>query len=370
MARGMQSGMRIGMLCPYSLTVPGGVQTQVLGLARALRHKGHAVRVLAPCDGPPPDAGVTPLGVSLPTAANGSIAPVAPDPSAQLRTIRAMRDEAFDVVHLHEPLAPGPTTTALLTRPAPLLGTFHMAGRSLAYEMMPRVVRYLAGRLDDRVAVSEDAAEMARTSLGGHYDLTFNAVEVRRYDESPAHPTTAPTILFVGRHEERKGLRVLLEAVALLPPDVRVWIAGEGPETETLKAAHAGDPRLEWLGSVSEGEKIARLKGADVFCAPSLHGESFGVVLLEGMAAGTPVVASDIPGYANAARQGSDALLFAPGDHRALADALRVALGDADRRAALVTSGRERAIEFSMATLADHYLARYERLVDRTRSGS
>lgn len=355
--------MRIGMICPYSLTVPGGVQTQVLGLARALRRKGHAVRVLAPCDGPPPDAGVTPLGLSLPTAANGSVAPVAPDPSAQLRTIRAMRDEAFEVVHLHEPLAPGPTTTALLTRPAPMLGTFHMAGRSLSYELMPNVVRYLAGRLDDRVAVSEDARRMARDSLGGQYDLTFNAVEVLRYDESSAFETDSPTILFVGRHEERKGLRVLLDAAALLPSDVRIWIAGEGPETETLRASYAGDPRLEWLGAISEGEKIARLKGADVFCAPSLHGESFGVVLLEGMAAGTPVVASDIPGYANAARQGSDALLFTPGDHEALAQALRVVLTDEAKRDALVASGRERAQEFSMAALADFYVARYEHML-------
>jgi len=356
--------MRVGMICPYSLTVPGGVQTQVLGLARALRRKGHAVRVLAPCDGPPPDAGVTPLGLSLPTAANGSVAPVAPDPSAQLRTIRAMRDEAFDVVHLHEPLAPGPCTTALFTKPAPLIGTFHMAGRSLSYELMPRVVRYLAGRLDDRVAVSEDARRMARENLGGEYDLTFNGVEVRRYDESPTHPTEGPTILFVGRHEERKGLRVLLDAVNLLPPDLRVWIAGDGPETEDLRATFAGDPRLEWLGAITEAEKIARLRGADVFCAPSLRGESFGVVLLEGMAAGTPVVASDIPGYSNAARRGSDAALFTAGDHEALARALREVLRDETRRAALIVSGRERAEEFSMARLADLYVTRYEHMLE------
>ncbi|NCG23620.1 MAG: glycosyltransferase, partial [Actinobacteria bacterium] len=165
--------MRIGIVCPYSLTVPGGVQTQVLGLARSLRKQGERVRVLAPCDGPPPDAGVTPLGSSLPTAANGSVAPVAPDPAAQLRVIRAMRDEAFDVVHLHEPLAPGPTTTTLLTRPAPMIGTFHAAGSSRAYEMMPNVVRFLANRLDDRCAVSEDARKMAVAGLGGAYDLTF-----------------------------------------------------------------------------------------------------------------------------------------------------------------------------------------------------
>src|SRR4051794_40358637 len=104
--------MRVGLISPYSLTVPGGVQGQVLGLARALRTSGHDVRVLGPCDGPPPDGGVTPLGNSVPTAANGSVAPLAPDPSAQLRTIRALRDEAFEVLHLHEPLCPGPTMTS------------------------------------------------------------------------------------------------------------------------------------------------------------------------------------------------------------------------------------------------------------------
>ena len=108
--------MRIGMISPYSLTIPGGVQNQILGLARALRNKGIDVRVLGPCDGPPPDTGITPLGNSLPTAANGSIAPLAPDPSAQLRVIRALRDERFDLLHVHEPLAPGPTITAIVLK--------------------------------------------------------------------------------------------------------------------------------------------------------------------------------------------------------------------------------------------------------------
>ncbi|MDQ1397247.1 MAG: phosphatidyl-myo-inositol alpha-mannosyltransferase, partial [Acidimicrobiaceae bacterium] len=125
--------VRIGLVCPYSLTLPGGVQGQVLGLARALRMAGHDTRVLAPCDGPPPDAGVTPLGKSIPLASNGSVAPLAPDASCALRTIRSLRDESFDIVHLHEPLAPGPTLTALLFTESPLLGTFHRAGSSSAY---------------------------------------------------------------------------------------------------------------------------------------------------------------------------------------------------------------------------------------------
>lgn len=361
----MSTTMRIGMICPYSLTVPGGVQSQVLGLARALRRRGQRVRVLAPCDGPPPDAGVTPLGNSLPTLANGSIAPVAPDPAAQLRTVRAIRDEGFDVIHLHEPLSPGPNHTALLLRPAPLIGTFHAAGGSLAYDLMPRAVRFLAGRLDDRVAVSADARAMAEKALGGSYDLTFNGVELARFASGDPYPSEAPTVFFIGRHEPRKGLRVLLEAMGSLPPQTRLWVAGTGPETPELTARFAGDSRVEWLGAISESEKIARLQGADVFCAPSLHGESFGIVLLEAMAAGTAVVAGDIPGYANVARHGRDALLVAAGNAVALGDAIRTVLTDARRRAQLTESGLERAEEFSMARLADTYLARYERLVHR-----
>src|SRR5688500_18026816 len=153
--------MRIAQVCPYSLTPPGGVQAQVLGLARSLRSLGHDVRVLAPCDGPPPDAGVTPLGKSVPFAANGSIAPIAPDPACALRTIRVLRDEAFDVLHLHEPLVPGPCMWSGLIKPAPIVATFHAAGVSAAYRVVGRALRILTGRIDVRCAVSQDAVDLA-----------------------------------------------------------------------------------------------------------------------------------------------------------------------------------------------------------------
>ncbi|MYB28500.1 MAG: glycosyltransferase family 4 protein [Acidimicrobiaceae bacterium] len=358
--------MRIGIVCPYSLTVPGGVQMQVLGLARALSRSGHPTRVLGPCDGPPPDPNVTPLGNSLPTIANGSIAPVAPDPSCQLRAIRAMRDESFDVIHLHEPLAPGPTMTALLVRPAPLIGTFHAAGGSLAYDLLPRATRFLAGRLDLRVAVSPDARDMARNALGGSYDLLYNGVELAPYRVAEPARSPGPTILFIGRHEPRKGLGVLLDALRMLPTDVRLQIAGSGSETAALQARSASDPRIEWLGTVTDSEKIARLKGADVFCAPSLRGESFGIVLLEAMAAGTAVVASDLPGYRNVARPGQDALLVPPGDSEKLALALHRVLSDTSESLRLVAEGHRRAEAFSMSGLADQYLERYERIAVST----
>jgi phosphatidylinositol alpha-mannosyltransferase len=354
--------VRIGLVCPYSLTIPGGVQSQVLALARTLRGIGHDARVLAPCDGPPPDAGVTPLGKSVPTASNGSVAPLAPDPAAQLRTIRALRDEDFDVLHLHEPLCPGPTMTALLFRNAPIVGTFHRSGESAAYSMAKPLVRWLSRQLDVRCAVSPEARDTAHRALGGDYELLFNGIEIERFAKAEPHPTEGPTIFFVGRHEERKGLAILLDALRLLPTDVRVWVAGTGPLTEPLRSLHSADPRIEWLGRLSDEEVASRLAGAHVFCAPSLRGESFGVVLLEAMAAGAAVVASALDGYRNVATDGVDAVLVPPGDPERLGEALAEVLGDARRRNELVVAGERQAQRFSMATLADEYVDRYTRI--------
>ena len=143
---------------------------------------------------------------------------------------------------------------------------------------------------------------------------------------------------------------------------MRLWVAGEGPDTDALRRRTSGDPRVEWLGRISDADKASRMRGATVYCAPSLRGESFGVVLLEAMAAGTPIVASDLPGYRKVARPGVDALLTDPGDAAALAGALRSVLVDGDRVAGLVASGRERAEEFSMDRLADMYLGLYARV--------
>jgi len=354
--------MRIGLVCPYSLAVPGGVQAQVLGLARVLRRLGHEARVLAPCHGPPPELFVTPLGNSIPTAANGSMAPVAPDFAAALRTMRALRDEEFDIVHLHEPLAPGPTLTALLMHPAPTVATFHAAGDSSSYRWLnPALVRF-ADRIDVRCAVSDDARDLAQRYLGGSYELVHNGVEVDRWRLAEPLKPDGPTVFFCGRHEPRKGLDVLLAAMASLPPTTRCWVAGTGPDTARLQTQYAGDPRIEWLGCISDDEKIARMRGASVFCAPSLGGESFGVVLIEAMAARTPIVASDLPGYRNVARPDQDAALVPGGDADALAAALRVVLTDDVLAERLRASGAERADEFSMDGLARRYLKLYESL--------
>ena len=358
--------MRVGLVCPYSLTIPGGVQGQVMGLARSLRHLGHEVRVLGPCDGPPPDAGVTPLGRSVPTAANGSVAPLAPDPSAQLRTIRALGDEDFELLHLHEPLAPGPTLTTLVFGEAPKVGTFHAAGESAAYRYLGWGLKRLARRLDHRCAVSPDAVSLAESGLGGSYELLFNAVEVERFADGPAHPTDQPTIFFLGRHEPRKGLEVLLEAMSDLPAGVRLWVGGDGPQTAELQERYGHDERIEWLGRISDEERAERMRGCTVYCSPSVRGESFGMVLLEAMASGCALVASDLDGHRNVATDGVDALLAPVGDAAGLAKALRRVLDDPGLRAELVAGGRRRAEELSMARLAARYVEVYGRVLART----
>lgn len=354
--------LRVGMFCPYSLSIPGGVQMQVMGLARTLRETGVEVRVLGPCDGPPPATFVTPLGNSLPTSANGSIAPLAPDPAASLRTMRALFDEQFDVIHVHEPFAPGPTMTAVIVQPSPIVGTFHAAGHSTSYDVFGPVIRRWSRHLAYRAVVSVAALALIQQVAPGDYDVLYNGVELPLYRCGASHPTDGPTIFFCGRHEERKGLEVLLKAMSLLGSGVRLWVGSSGPESARLRAEYADDHRIEWLGRLSDADKLDRLRGAHVFCAPSLHGESFGVVLIEAMAAGTAIVASSLDGYRYVATDGEDALLVAPGDVEALSSALRRVIEQPELRTRLVRAGQRRAEAFSMAGLAAHYADVYRRL--------
>jgi phosphatidylinositol alpha-mannosyltransferase len=208
--------------------------------------------------------------------------------------------------------------------------------------------------------VSEEARAAVQRALGGTYEVVWNGIDVGRYRDALPWPTDRPTILFIGRHEPRKGLAVLIDAFTRLDRDIRLWVASEGPDTARLRQATDDNDRIEWLGVISEREKIRRIRGADVLCAPSLHGESFGVVLLEGMAAGTPVVASDLVGYRNVARPDRDALLTPPGDAVALAGALERALQGGPHVAELVASGEQRAASFSLESLAKRYLDLYD----------
>jgi len=352
--------VRVVMTSPYSLSRPGGVQGQVLGLARELRKMGVDVRVVGPCDGPPPEPGIVSVGPSVEWNSNGSVAPISPGRATARRTLEVMRSIEPDVVHLHEPAVPGPCLSALLYFNGPMVGTFHASGELLHMWTRPALKSSMA-RLSARVVVSESALETARANwYDAEYVVLWNGIEVDRIAGAVPTPTERPAAFFIGRHEPRKGLAVLLDAWRAIDRDAVLWIGGAGPQTEELHAEKKVK-NVEWLGAITDAERDSRLRAATVLCAPSLHGESFGVVLLEGMAAGTPVVASAIEGYRNVARADRDALLVPPGDVGALQQALRRVLDDPALRERLVVEGRARAEEFSMARLAERYLELYER---------
>ncbi len=355
--------MRVMLSCPYSLTLFGGVQGQVLGLARALRARGIDARIVAPCDGPPPEPGITTVGPSSRVPSNGSVAPIATGRAVARRTIEALRTFRPDVLHLHEPLSPGPNHAALVGTTLPAVGTFHSArtGRNGWYETFRPGLKPMMRRLAVSTAVSEDAKRQVTLTFGGECEILPNGVDVPRLAHGPVAPSVAPAIVFVGRHERRKGLAVLLDAFAGLERDADLWVIGDGPEQASLRAR--GVPRVQWLGRVTEEEKQACLRGATIACFPAIEGESFGVVLLEAMAAGTAVVASDIDGYRTVSRADREALLVPPGDTEMLRAGLRTLLDEPVRRAQLVAEGSRRADEFSLDHLAELFLPLYERAI-------
>ena len=296
------------------------------------------------------------------------MAPIASGRAVARRTIEALRTFQPDVVHLHEPLSPGPNHAALVGTTIPAVGTFHSAraGKNGWYETFRPGLRPMMRRLAVSTAVSEDARRQVTQTFGGDCEILPNGVDVPSLASGRATPSSAPAILFVGRHERRKGLAVLLDAFTELDRDADLWVIGDGPHQDALRGR--GVPRVEWLGRVGEEEKQARLRGATLACFPALDGESFGVVLLEAMAAGTALVASDIDGYRTVSRADREAVLVPPGDAEALRGALRSLLDDPARRAALVTDGRKRADEFSMTHLAERFLPLYERAMAAPRA--
>jgi phosphatidylinositol alpha-mannosyltransferase len=355
--------MRIALVSAYDLAVPGGVQAQVVGLARTLGAAGDEVVVVAPGTTRPPDCddlAVVPVGRTYSVRANGSFAPVAPTPAAMCRTRRAIRAAAVEVVHVHEPLVPGPALAAATWAEVPTVATFHRARASVAYIAYGHALRHVVRHLADRVAVSEVARSTLWRAVGPcAVGILANAVDLARFATVTPAPTEVPTVLFVGRIEKRKGLEVLLEAFSGLAGDLRLQIAGDGPEAGPLRRHFADEPRLEWLGQVTGDELVRHIAAAEVLVAPALGGESFGVVLLEAMAAGTAVVASDIPGY----RLAGDAAVAwcPPGDAVALRHELTVLLGDPAARAQLAAAGRLVADRHSFADLAAAYRQRYLR---------
>lgn len=365
-APGAPAVLRVAIVCPYDLSRPGGVQGQALGIARALRKAGHRSIVVAPGDRRPGWAtgDLYTVGRALGVRANGSVAPVALSPAAAARALGAVRRWGPDVVHLHEPLAPV-TGYGFLARPCwPTVATFHRSGLDRVAGLAKPLGRWAVSRIDVRCAVSKEARRTAIELCGGapeSYDVLFNGVDVDRFARARPAGSDAPSVLFLGRHERRKGLSVLLEAFAGLTCSAELWIAGSGPDSERLRARHPESARVHWLGVLSDDEVADRLAGSAVVCAPSLGGESFGMVLLEAMASGCSVVASDIPGYEEAAA--GHATLVPPGDVGALRAALDAALADAKSgsHARRVEAARRHASQWSMDRLAERYVDRYRR---------
>lgn len=364
------------MVCPYDLSRPGGVQGQARGLAEALRRLGHEVLVVAPDDRPPGWATghVYVAGRAIAVRANGSVAPVALSPRSAARAVRAVGEWGADVVHLHEPLAPVLGYGFLLSRRWPLVATFHRSGTGRGYRtggLAGAAARWARQRIDVACTVSEAARETAAGVGGGSYEVLFNGVDLERFgppatsaagvDRRPGTGSEdPPAVLFLGRHEPRKGLGVLLDAFSRLQRPAVLWIAGDGPETDALRARHPESSRVRWLGVVGDDEVTARLGRAAVLCAPSLGGESFGMIVVEAMASGCPVIASDIDGYREAA--GGHAVLVPPGDAVELCRALERVLSDPPGLPARAAAAAQ-AAGWSMAALAERYALLYDRAI-------
>lgn len=362
------------MLSPYSLSRPGGVQGQVFGLSRALRRLGHEVTILGPQDQDArvEDEEMVVVGRPIGVRSNGSVAPVTISPLVARRTERYVRHHDFDVVHLHEPLAPMASYGLLLSDPLPMVGTFHRAGVSRWVPVLRPLARLVGRRLQVRVAVSEAARETGIASVGGEFEVLFNGIDMERFASPRTTPPDGrrPTVLFLGRHEARKGLGYLLDAFAMVERPGLLLVAGTGPATEAERRRHPDSDRVKWLGLLSDEEVAARAVEADILCAPSLRGESFGMVLLEGMAARCAVVASDIEGYRSAA--GGYAALVPPGDVVGLARALGAAMADVDEGSGLSSPEALKAAEvhaqgWSMDHLAERYVEMYERATQNYR---
>ena len=357
--------MRVAIVCPYAWDAYGGVQSHVRALAAHLRERGHETLILAPAIRRSGASGAEIVGRAVSVPANGSIAPISFGPAGAARVRSALARFGPDVVHAHEPLAPSISLLAVLESRAPVVGTFHAAAeRSLGYRVARPVLERAAARIRVRSAVSDAARALIARYFPGEYALTPNGVDAGIYaDAEPLDLGSGPVVLFFGRLERRKGLEVLLQAMTRLrDTEARLVVAGTGPGERSARALAASlKVDMTWLGRVSESDKARVFKGADVYCAPNLGGESFGIVLVEAMAAGTPIVCSSLPGCAGVA--GSVARLVPPGDAGRLADALRAVLSDEDARAQMTRSGLRTAGAFDWRRLTANVEALYDRAV-------
>jgi len=369
--------MRVAIVSPYDLDISGGVQSHVVALAAALRAAGDDVVIVGPgSDG----QGRIGVGGSLRVPANGSRAPIALAPAVLMRVRSTLRRLSPDVVHVHEPLVPLVGPAASLSGVAPVVLTFHAYAERGSLAVLARAARPLGRRIvrsaTALTAVSAVAAGFHARALGidpAGLSVIPNGVDVARFatpSDRVSQPVSAaghPTMLFVGRFERRKGVDVAVRAFGLLAaerPALRLRLVGDGPEDREITRIIAGMPpsireRIERRGRISNGDLPAALQEADVLVVPSRGGESFGIVLLEAMAAGAALVASDLAGYRAVARPGREALLVPPEDPAALAAATARVLDEPELRAGLIGAGRARVAGFDWSEVAARTRAVY-----------
>jgi len=362
--------VRVGLVCPYSWDVPGGVQEHIRDLAETLMDLGHQVSVITPAD----DDTVLPsyavsAGRAVPVPYNGSVGRVAFGFLSASRVRRWLKEGQFDVLHVHEPAAPSLSLLAAWSATGPIVATVHIANpRSRLLHAATPILEYVGEKISARIAVSEAARTTLVEHLGGDAVLIPNGVNVRRYEKAdplPGWPGPGGALGFLGRMDEaRKGLAVLLAAFGILGPQrpgLRLLIAGPGDAEEAMeKVPPALRDRVVLLGQVSEEDKVRVYHSVDVFCAPNTGGESFGIVLAEAMAAGAPIVASDLDAFRMVLRGGEAGELFATGDPDALAQAAARLLDDPARRAELSAAARRAVRAFDWPAVAREVVQVYE----------
>jgi phosphatidylinositol alpha-mannosyltransferase len=363
--------MNVGLVCPYEWTVPGGVGNHVRALAAELRRLGHRVDVLAPAERPVPEPGFVGLGGSVAVPYNGSVARIAIGPRTLVRVRAALARGGYDLLHVHEPLSPSVGLLAVTQSggKVPAVGTFHAnLDRSLALAAAGPLLRRAYDRLAGRIAVSAAARDTWQRRFGGAMTVVPNGVAPEFFAGPKPLPgwSDGPTVLFVGRLEPRKGLAYLVRAFLRLKPrfpGLRLLVVGRDDGRQQATAMAMVPPRLRpdlvFVGAVAQAELPSWYASADLFCAPSLGGESFGIVLAEAMAVGLPVVCSDIGGYRDLVRDGSHGLLVPPRDPEALATAIAGLLDNPARLAAMGQAAAAAARRYAWEVVAGEVVEVY-----------
>jgi phosphatidylinositol alpha-mannosyltransferase len=350
--------MKIGIVTPYAYPMPGGVNDHVGSLYRVLRARGHDVRIITSSHGlqKASEGDIIRVGKGFSVPFNGSMGTITLSPT-YLAQMRAILDrERFDVLHYHEPFVPFLSLVTLTLSTSVNVGTFHaFGGLSISYEFGKRMLGHYAGKLHGRIAVSPAARHFISRYFPGEYKIVPNGVEPGRYQRAvpiARYRDGVPNILFVGRMEPRKGLIHLLRAFRKLQRDgvrARLLLVGTGPgEREARRYVLTRQlDDVEFLGRVSEAQKAQLFKTADIYVSPATGRESFGIVLLEAMSAGAPIICSDIHGYRGVVRRERDGILVEPGNADALAASIRRLIDDPALRAQLSRAGEERAQLFT-----------------------